>query len=86
MSNKIYRLLKDLPDSKVGDVYVWNDGMVDVNAYYKDGDIEKSYWTKEYVENNPEWFEEINQSKKQERIEVMVFHRLHLYNRQANPR
>ena len=58
-TTKRYRLLKDLPDSKVGDIYIWNDGMVDVNAYYKNGDTDSSYWCKENVENNPEWFEEV---------------------------
>lgn len=53
--NKKYSLLKDLPDSKAGDIYKW----VEVHgrgAYYLNGETESSYWAKEHVENNQEWF------------------------------
>lgn len=52
--NTKYRLLKDLPDSKAGDIYVFHPIH---GAYYKNGDKEDSYWMPEHVENNPEWFE-----------------------------
>lgn len=54
--NKRYRLLKDLPDSNIGDIYIWNESM---KAYYKDGNVLGSYWTSEYVESNTDWFEEV---------------------------
>lgn len=50
-----YKLLKDLPDAKAGDEYKFIDKYVQ-HAYYKNGNPEESYWLKEYVENNPEWF------------------------------
>lgn len=56
MSSKRYRLLKTLPDSIPGDIYIWNESQ---KAYYKDGNVLGSYWTTQYVENNPEWFEPI---------------------------
>jgi hypothetical protein len=49
-----YILKKDLPDSKVGDMFIWNESQ---RAYYKDGNVLGSYWTAEYVEGNTEWFE-----------------------------
>ncbi len=64
---KKYRLLKDLPDSNVGDEYIWNNSM---EAYYKNGNVQDSYWKGYAIENNPEWFEEVIEQPKQERIEV----------------
>lgn len=58
-----YILQKDLPDSKTGDEYIWVDYY---QRYYKNADIEDSYWTKESVENNPEWFK-----LKEEKIKVI---------------
>lgn len=52
---KKYKLKKELPDSKPGDIYIWKDSEA---AYYKNGNVEDSFWTAEHVENNPEWFEE----------------------------
>lgn len=49
----IYILQKDLPDSKAGDEYIWVDYY---QRYYKNADIEDSYWTKESVEDNLTWF------------------------------
>ena len=61
--NKTYILLKDLPDSKAGDRYEWRGELpFSIEAYYKNGDVQESYWTKEMVENNPEWFKEEAQS------------------------
>ncbi len=51
--SKEFILLKELPDSKPGDKYIWNDVL---SVYYKDGNVGSRYWTKEYVENNTEWF------------------------------
>lgn len=59
-TEKKYRLLKDLPDSKVGDEYIWNNSM---EAYYKNGNVQDSYWNGEAIENNPEWFEEVIPNK-----------------------
>ncbi len=67
MNKTIYILQKELPDSKIGDEYIWYDGETVESAYYKDGDIDKSYWTKEHVENNPTWFK----LKEQERIVIL---------------
>lgn len=53
-----YRLLKDLPDSKAGDVYVY---VPEQQAYYKNGDINDSYWLKANVENQSGWFEKIKE-------------------------
>ena len=54
MSNtKTYILQHDLPDSKAGDEYVWDE---DECAYYKNGNTLLSYWTSAHVENNPDWF------------------------------
>lgn len=55
-TTKRYRLLKELPDSKVGDIYTWNDTF---NHYYKEGNDYGGRWHSTYVENNPEWFEEV---------------------------
>lgn len=51
--NSTYILQKDLPDSKAGDKYIWNGRY---EKYYKNGDITDSYWGKESVEDNEEWF------------------------------
>jgi len=53
--SKKYKLKKDLPDSEVGDIYVYIPSR---DAYYKNGDLTESYWMAQNVENNPEWFEE----------------------------
>lgn len=63
MSNKVYILQKELPDSKPGDKYIWNESM---KAYFKNGDVQDSNWQSSNVENNPEWFKE----DKPERIAV----------------
>lgn len=61
--------MKELPDSKVGDEYVWVEhlGFKDRGAYYLNGDTDNSYWTKEYVENNLAWFK-----PKEEEVKVVV--------------
>jgi len=53
MKQKTYILQKDLPDSKIGDIYIWNDSQ---KAYFKDGNVLNSYWLPLSVENNEEWF------------------------------
>ena len=50
---KTYILQKKLPDSDIGDKYIYNEKQ---KAYYKNGDINESYWMPNYVENNIEWF------------------------------
>lgn len=55
MSNRTYILKKDLPDSKAGDIYIFNESS---KVYYKNGNVQDSYWHPENVENNLEWFEE----------------------------
>lgn len=69
-TTKRYRLLKELPDSKVGDIYTWNDTF---NHYYKEGNDYGGRWHSTYVENNPEWFEEVLPVSEpvKERIEVL---------------
>lgn len=53
-----YKLLRDLPDYKVGEIYEW-----DGNKYYKAkhdcADGSRGQWPAKFVENNPEWFQEI---------------------------
>ncbi len=57
-----YKLLKDLPDSKAGDIYEWNKASFLVEgAYFKNGDIAESYWMRESVEGNTEWFYKIEE-------------------------
>lgn len=53
---KKYKLLKDLPDAKAGAIFVHN---YSYNRYYLDGNILGSYWDKEFVEDNPTWFQEV---------------------------
>ena len=65
MKAKTYILMKDLPDSKVGDEYIWVDYH---EAYYLNGDTNKSYWIDKCVENNPTWFK----LKEEERLKVAV--------------
>ena len=66
---KKYRLLRDLPDSLVGDIYIWNESQ---KAYYKNGNVLDSYWQREEVENLSEWFEPVPEHQPK-RIEVEVF-------------
>ena len=64
MKNKVYTLQKDLPDSKAGDEYILVPfHHMEYGAYYLNGDTDKSCWTKECVENNPEWFLPKEESK-----------------------
>ena len=58
---KKYRLLKDLPDSKAGDIYELISAYGGDTAYYLGGDPDLSYWRPINVENNPEWFEEVKE-------------------------
>ena len=55
---KTYILQKDLPDSKAGDKYIWMETGVPFDAYYHNGNIDGSYWLREHIENNIEWFKE----------------------------
>lgn len=64
--SKKYRLLKDLPDYKAGSLIKFNDetGYYQFEEECDDG--VKGQWPPRYVDNNPDWFELIN-----ERIEVI---------------
>lgn len=62
---KRYKLLKDLPDSKAGDVYVLCDDDKEwPPVYYKNGNQEESYWLQKHVENSPDWFSEVKSENK----------------------
>lgn len=63
-----YRLLRDLPDSKAGDVYILTNEPYHECAYYKNGKLSDSYWMPKNVEDNPDWFELIEP----ERIKVRI--------------
>lgn len=68
MLEKKYRLLKNLPDAKAGQHYIYNKSY---NRYYLDGNVLGSYWDIEYVQDNPEWFELVTEpSIAPERITV----------------
>ena len=59
MEQKKYRLKKDLPDCKVGEIFVKsnvNDSYWSKRQYH-----EISGYNKKFVENNPEWFEELKE-------------------------
>lgn len=51
--NPTYVLLKELPGSNRGDHFTWNNSS---NKYYKNGNVQETFFEKEHVENNPEWF------------------------------
>ena len=51
---KKYRLMKDTPAAKKDNTYIMTEGV-----YAKNSKIEEDYYKPNYVENNPEWFEEI---------------------------
>lgn len=63
--SKIYVLQKDLPDSKAGDEYVYNESH---KRYFKNGNVQDSHWTPECVEHNESWFKE-----KDEKIKIEHF-------------
>lgn len=64
MESKRYRLKKDLPDSNAGDEYVlFRDGIEGPSVYYKYGDPNEIYWLQKHVENQPDWFELIEEVK-----------------------
>jgi hypothetical protein len=57
MSNKKYRLLKDLPDAKVGTIFSYTeDGYYTAETPGEDGICGK--WPPHYVQSNSEWFKE----------------------------
>jgi hypothetical protein len=70
--NKRYRLLKDLPDCKAGTVLEQENpyGLFMYCGAF-DGKEPDSWYIKDVVENNPEWFELIEEPQpKKERVEV----------------
>lgn len=61
--NKTYVLQHRLPDSEPGDEYIWNKSM---QAYYKNGNVQDSYWKGDAIENNPSWFKPKQEDKPKE--------------------
>jgi hypothetical protein len=60
MSNKKYRLLKDLPDAKVGTIFSYTeDGYYTAETPGEDGICGK--WPPHYVQSNSTWFEEVKE-------------------------
>ncbi len=49
-------MLRDLPNDVAGSAYVQH---VPGFSYYKEGSMQERSWAPHVVENNPEWFEEI---------------------------
>ena len=71
---KKYKLLKPLPGSKPGDIYVWNNSQ---KVYYKDGNVLDIHFMKESVEDYADWFQEIKEDKPQwEIVEMKNSHNL----------
>ena len=67
---KKYRLLKDTPTIKAGAIFKLND-----NQEYEckiDRLGNSSIYIPEYVENNPDWFEEIKDSAEELAIELAI--------------
>ena len=73
---KKYKLLKDLPDAKAGAIFVHN---YSYNRYYLDGNILGSYWDKEFVEDNPTWFQEVLPVSEPVKERIKVGIRYHCY-------
>lgn len=73
---KRYRLIKDLPDAKAGTILTSDDkyDTYDYKSHRTGNPIGTAfYWyKKEFVENNPEWFELIPESKEQLQVPVEV--------------
>ena len=62
-----YRLKKDLPDYKAGEIFEF-DGVSLYKAQTLDEKNTPGQWPMRYVENNPEWFEPI-----EDRIEAEIW-------------
>lgn len=76
MSNRKYRLLKDLPETKAGTILTWSE-KEKVYTYQSDYDTgQDSYYQSSVVENNPEWFEEVKEPEAPARIEVDHLHNI----------
>jgi len=74
MSQK-YRLRKDLPDAKAGTILTQDGlraGLYLYAGFYDEG-VADSWYIPSTVENNPDWFEPIEEVKEPERIEVTLF-------------
>jgi hypothetical protein len=78
---KKYRLLKDLPDSPAGTIFIYHE----VFKKYE-SELSKfalvSQWSPNVVENNPEWFAEVIDvdDKRYSADDLMAFGRWHLDN------
>lgn len=62
MHHKKYRLLKDLPDHKAGEIFELNESHY--IAQTADTEGEYGRWPRRYVENNPDWFEPAMEDEK----------------------
>lgn len=70
MSNKKYKLLRDLPDADAGTVLTFTDEGDSEGYLYPEKFGRGNIWCrKDTVEQNPTWFQEV----KPEKIEVMVW-------------
>lgn len=64
--NRKYRLLKDLPETEKGSIFIWND---ELGAYvWNEGTYQTESgktcvpaFKRNTIENNPDWFEEVKQ-------------------------
>lgn len=69
-NNTVYILNKDTPTEKAGVEYVWHSGMEGCVVTQPNGMIgQGKIYTKETVENNPEWFS----IKKEDKVKVTFF-------------
>lgn len=78
-----YRLLKDLPDYKAGEIFEW-DGQRYKAQNPCDG-LEYGQWPKRYVENNPEWFKELEEVMEITKSELVGMLRDAVSNTWGNP-
>lgn len=62
MSEIKYRLLKDLPDYKAGEIFEWDENTQCYAATNSDEFGQTGKWPARFVENKPDWFESIKES------------------------
>jgi hypothetical protein len=65
--SKKYKLLKDTPVTKSGAIFEKSDMFFGDYGYLSKRGVEESF-SKEFVENNPEWFEEVKDEFEKEFI------------------
>lgn len=54
-----YQLMKELPDRKAGEIFTYNRFAKKYENGGTSNDLFFSQWDPKYVENNPDWFEEV---------------------------